>query len=52
LKQQGNAAKYRIAKLKASHPEIAERLEAREFKSVAESAAATGAHQTMRVMQN
>lgn len=33
----GNSSKYRIAKLKRDHPEIAERMIAGEFKTVSEA---------------
>ena len=38
----GNSSNYRIAKLKRDHPQIAERLEAGEFKSVSEAERAAG----------
>ena len=40
--QGGNAAKYRIAKLKRDHPDIAERMANGEFKSVSEAERAAG----------
>lgn len=38
----GNSSKYRIAKLKRDHPEIAQRLMDGEFKSVSEAERAAG----------
>jgi len=38
----GTSATYRIAKLKRDHPDVAERLEAGEFKNVAEAERAAG----------
>lgn len=42
IERQGNAAKYRIAKLKRDAPEFAERLEAGEFPNVREAERAAG----------
>lgn len=42
LKEYGNKAEYRMAKLKRDHPEIAQRAAAGEFKSVSEAERAAG----------
>ena len=42
ISMQGNSSTYRIAKLKRDYPEVAERLEAGEFKSVSEAERAAG----------
>jgi hypothetical protein len=44
----GTSAKYRIAKLKRDHPEVAERLAAGEFKTVAEAERAAGIKPALR----
>lgn len=46
---QGNAAKYRIAKLKRDHPEVAARLEAGEFKTVSDAERAAGTREKKAV---
>jgi len=44
----GTSARYRIARLKRDHPEVAARLEAGEFKTVAEAERAAGIKPALR----